>query len=186
MAAVVTRRSWISFIPGVDNYSFIRTIRVLRPLRTVTRIAGMRVMVNALLSSIVPLSNVLLLSLCIFFIFGTIGMILMFGTQRNRCGLRRAAVSHAPLSCVFAEGPLSGLPISGVEQTFVLCSNITGPFGGRGCPEAAADSSLPGQTFAVGPSPDHPHLTPADDVLRCGRIWRCLWQPSGASWDHKF
>ncbi len=33
----------VSFAPGVGNYTAVRTVRVLRPLRAITKIQGMRV-----------------------------------------------------------------------------------------------------------------------------------------------
>ena len=32
----------LAYLPGVDNFSGIRTVRVLRPLRTITGVSGMR------------------------------------------------------------------------------------------------------------------------------------------------
>lgn len=51
LTAVIT--SWISLMPGGGgSLSSIRAVRVLRPLRTVTRIPSMRMLVGALVASI--------------------------------------------------------------------------------------------------------------------------------------
>lgn len=70
---------------GVKNYSGLRMFRVLRPLRTITHLAGLRVIVNALLRSIPLLMNTLIICLFYFLVFGIIGVQSWAGQFRNRC-----------------------------------------------------------------------------------------------------
>jgi hypothetical protein len=67
---IVVVMSWLSQIPGVNNFSAIRTVRVLRPLRTMTRIPGMTTIIGALIGSLAPLGSVVALCVVIFFLFG--------------------------------------------------------------------------------------------------------------------
>jgi len=83
---VVVLMSWISRIPGVENFSAIRTVRVLRPLRTMSRIPGMGVIVGAMLKSLRPLSNVMLLCGVVFFVFGILGIQFWYNMPKSYCG----------------------------------------------------------------------------------------------------
>ena len=70
---------------GQVNFTAIRTVRVLRPLRAINRIPSMRILVTLLLDTLPMLGNVLLLCFFVFFIFGIIGVQLWSGLLRQRC-----------------------------------------------------------------------------------------------------
>ena len=57
----------------------LRTMRVLRPLRVISRIPELKVVVNALFRSLPGLGNVLLVALLFWLIFGILGMQLFMG-----------------------------------------------------------------------------------------------------------
>ena len=69
----------------VNGVGALRTIRLLRPLRTVNRIEGMRTTVQALITATPRLINVGMLCTCCFFVFGIVGVQLFSGVLRNRC-----------------------------------------------------------------------------------------------------
>ena len=83
---VVVVMSWLSFIPGVGNFSAIRTVRVFRPLRTMSRIPGMGVIVGALMRSMVPLGSVVMLCTAIFFLFGILASQVWTEMPKTYCG----------------------------------------------------------------------------------------------------
>jgi hypothetical protein len=62
----------------------LRTMRVLRPLRVISRVPELRVVVDALLRSLPGLGNVLLVALLFWLIFGILGMQLFMGSF-SRC-----------------------------------------------------------------------------------------------------
>jgi hypothetical protein len=82
---IVVVMSWVSRLPGVSNFSAIRTVRVLRPLRTMSRIPGMGVIVGAMLKSIRPLGIVLLVFVVVFFIFGILGVQFWYNLPKVHC-----------------------------------------------------------------------------------------------------
>lgn len=49
-AVVIT--ALLGFIPGMKNISMLRTFRLFRPLRSLSVLPGMKVLVNTLLSSV--------------------------------------------------------------------------------------------------------------------------------------
>lgn len=62
----------------------IRTLRALRPLRAISRWQGMKVVVNALVSAVPSIFNVLLVCLVFWLIFGIMG-VQFFGGKFYRC-----------------------------------------------------------------------------------------------------
>ncbi|KAJ9468458.1 Sodium channel protein 60E [Diplonema papillatum] len=77
--------SFLAFIPSFGNYTAIRTFRVLRPLRSISGIHGLRKIVNGLLHSMRKLVNVLMLAGLLFSIFSILGVQLWAGLMRYRC-----------------------------------------------------------------------------------------------------
>ncbi|CAK8686115.1 unnamed protein product [Clavelina lepadiformis] len=71
----------------VMNFTAIRTVRVLRPLRAINRVPSMRILVMLLLDTLPMLGNVLMLCSFVFFVFGVIAVQLWAGTLRQRCFL---------------------------------------------------------------------------------------------------
>ena len=68
-----------------SNFSGIRSIRALRPLRSITRLQGLRVLVDALLYSLPLLVNTLIVCAFYFMVFGIVGVQLWTGAFRQRC-----------------------------------------------------------------------------------------------------
>jgi len=79
--------SLLDFLPGgaASNLSAVRTFRVMRPLRAITRFKELRFLVRLLLQCIPMLMNVVGLCAFIFFVFGILGVQLWQGTLRQRC-----------------------------------------------------------------------------------------------------
>ena len=77
--------SYLALIPGFGNYTALRTLRVLRPLRSMNAIPPLKTIVQGLLYSVIELVNVLLLMGFIFTIFGIVAVQLWMGVLRNRC-----------------------------------------------------------------------------------------------------
>ncbi|KAA0159275.1 hypothetical protein FNF28_05910 [Cafeteria roenbergensis] len=71
--------------PALKSLRTLRTLRALRPLRMVSRNKGMRLVVNALFSSMPAILNVLFVCLLFFLIFGIIGVSYFKGAF-GQCG----------------------------------------------------------------------------------------------------
>lgn len=121
MDFIVVAASLVALFPGVTNVSSIRTMRVLRPLRTVTVLPGIRVLVSAMLESLPMMANVVLCLLFLFILFGILGMSLFMGVLRNRC---------------HEVDIVEGIEVFTVADEDNTCtSKIRMGFGGRLCPE---------------------------------------------------
>jgi hypothetical protein len=68
-----------------DNLSGVRTLRAMKPLRTISGIPGLRILMATLLDSAPLVMNVLALLLGLFAIFGIVGVQQFSGTMRYRC-----------------------------------------------------------------------------------------------------
>jgi Ion transport protein len=84
---LVVIMGWVSLSPSINNISAMRTVRVLRPLRTITGVEGMRMLVSTLLSSLPMLLDVLILCAFLFLILGTVGVQTFAGSLRTSCGI---------------------------------------------------------------------------------------------------
>eukprot|EP00002_Diphylleia_rotans_P018406 TRINITY_DN3563_c0_g1_i4.p1 TRINITY_DN3563_c0_g1~~TRINITY_DN3563_c0_g1_i4.p1 ORF type:complete len:1670 (+),score=301.84 TRINITY_DN3563_c0_g1_i4:113-5122(+) len=107
--------NWIDFIvvvfgllslhPSINNYSAIRTIRVLRPLRSLTRFRRLRIIIDSLLQSGPSLLNVLSICMFIFSFFGILGMEIFSGALRRRCrNIESGALEDEAFMCGNAWG----------------------------------------------------------------------------------
>jgi len=79
--------SLVGIVPGVPNLSMIRSIRVLRPLRTLSKVAGLKRVINTLIASIGDLVNVGVLLLFILTFFTLFGVTFWRGLFHYRCRL---------------------------------------------------------------------------------------------------
>jgi len=67
------------------NLSALRSFRVIRPLRTISSVAGLRIIVSALINAIPLLRDSLLVLLFFFLVFAIAGSQLFTGALKNRC-----------------------------------------------------------------------------------------------------
>uniref|UniRef100_A0A7S3IWC4 Ion transport domain-containing protein n=1 Tax=Strombidium inclinatum TaxID=197538 RepID=A0A7S3IWC4_9SPIT len=82
-AVVVT--GLLQFIPGLANTSALRTFRLFRPLRSLSAIPSMKLLVNTLLNSVRQLSNILVLDNFFILTFAIFGLQMWQGTMHQRC-----------------------------------------------------------------------------------------------------
>lgn len=98
------------------NYGALRTFRVLRPLRTVTRVRGMRVLVMSMLRSIPKLMDVTIVAGFVGLVFAIIGVQLFKGALHSRCVPENDPVLNSRL-------PLNNsLALSGSDYDESVCS----------------------------------------------------------------
>ncbi|NP_001305357.3 sodium voltage-gated channel alpha subunit 11 [Gallus gallus] len=72
------------------NISALRTFRVLRTLKAISVIPGLKVIVNSLIESVKKLTDVLILTVFCLSIFALIGLQLFMGNLKNKCVLTNA------------------------------------------------------------------------------------------------
>jgi len=84
-ASILNQLPWLGFNSG--GSSFLRIIRVIRPLAAVKQLPGLKLLVQTLLDAIPALTNVLLLCAIFMVLFSILGIQLWAGLFRQRCSL---------------------------------------------------------------------------------------------------
>ena len=115
---IVVIGGWVGMLPFASNVTAIRTIRLLRPLRTISVVEGMRILVGTIVSALPLMGNVLLVCLFFFCLFGILGILLFSGTFSQRCVDEDPDRPGFPL---FVNGT-----ISVVDEEYI-CSTIDEP-----------------------------------------------------------
>ncbi|CAF3299981.1 unnamed protein product [Rotaria socialis] len=82
---IVITLAYITFFVNLGKVAVLRTFRVLRALKTVAVIPGLKTIVNALVQSFFSLRDVSVLSSFILSIFALIGLQLYMGALRQKC-----------------------------------------------------------------------------------------------------
>lgn len=77
----------IQNLPGVTNVSSLRTFRLFRPLRSLSAVPSMKLLVSTLFLSFRQLSNILILDLCFILTFAVFGLQMWSGVVHQRCRL---------------------------------------------------------------------------------------------------
>ncbi|CAG9314126.1 unnamed protein product [Blepharisma stoltei] len=84
--ALIISTAWASMHATTSiNLNALRSLRILRPLKSISSLPGLRVLVLALLKSILPLSNIILILFFVLLIFGIIGNQLFGGLFKYQC-----------------------------------------------------------------------------------------------------
>jgi hypothetical protein len=83
---VIVTTGYISFFgDGSLNLNVLRSFRVLRPLRTISNVEGLKMLMSALFGSLPLLGNTLIILLFFFLIFAIGGLQLWMGILWYRC-----------------------------------------------------------------------------------------------------
>ncbi|XP_027135069.1 sodium channel, voltage gated, type VIII, alpha subunit b isoform X1 [Larimichthys crocea] len=82
---MVISMAYITEFVDLGNVSALRTFRVLRALKTISVIPGLKTIVGALIQSVKKLSDVMILTVFCLSVFALIGLQLFMGNLRNKC-----------------------------------------------------------------------------------------------------
>ncbi|XP_053554365.1 sodium channel protein type 2 subunit alpha-like [Bombina bombina] len=81
----VITMAYVTEFVDLGNVSALRTFRVLRALKTISVIPGLKTIVGALIQSVKKLSDVMILTVFCLSVFALIGLQLFMGHLRNKC-----------------------------------------------------------------------------------------------------
>ncbi|XP_069490146.1 sodium channel protein type 4 subunit alpha-like isoform X2 [Ambystoma mexicanum] len=95
----------------LGNVSALRTFRVLRALKTITVIPGLKTIVGALIQSVKKLADVMILTVFCLAVFALIGLQLFMGNLRQKC------VRWPPPNNTMSEGEMFGFDNSTTFNT---------------------------------------------------------------------
>ncbi|XP_058156688.1 sodium channel protein type 1 subunit alpha isoform X9 [Dasypus novemcinctus] len=81
----ISIKKYVTEFVDLGNVSALRTFRVLRALKTISVIPGLKTIVGALIQSVKKLSDVMILTVFCLSVFALIGLQLFMGNLRNKC-----------------------------------------------------------------------------------------------------
>uniref|UniRef100_UPI0037E71A3F sodium channel protein type 4 subunit alpha B n=1 Tax=Semicossyphus pulcher TaxID=241346 RepID=UPI0037E71A3F len=84
---MVISMAYLTEVVDLGNVSVLRTFRVLRALKTITVIPGLKTIVGALIQSVKKLADVMILTVFCLSVFALIGLQLFMGNLRQKCVL---------------------------------------------------------------------------------------------------
>ncbi|XP_078017902.1 sodium channel protein type 4 subunit alpha B isoform X2 [Epinephelus lanceolatus] len=84
---MVISMAYLTEFIDLGNVSVLRTFRVLRALKTITVIPGLKTIVGALIQSVKKLGDVMILTLFCLSVFALVGLQLFMGNLRQKCVL---------------------------------------------------------------------------------------------------
>ncbi|XP_062421881.1 sodium channel protein type 4 subunit alpha B isoform X2 [Pungitius pungitius] len=84
---MVISMAYVTEFVDLGNVSVLRTFRVLRALKTITVIPGLKTIVGALIQSVKKLADVMILTVFCLSVFALIGLQLFMGNLRQKCVL---------------------------------------------------------------------------------------------------
>uniref|UniRef100_A0A8C9NQG8 Sodium channel protein type 2 subunit alpha n=1 Tax=Serinus canaria TaxID=9135 RepID=A0A8C9NQG8_SERCA len=82
---IVISFAYVTEFVDLGNVSALRTFRVLRVLKTISVIPGLKTIVGALIQSVKKLSDVMILTVFCLSVFALIGLQLFMGNLKNKC-----------------------------------------------------------------------------------------------------
>ncbi|XP_077437766.1 calcium channel, voltage-dependent, L type, alpha 1F subunit isoform X2 [Vanacampus margaritifer] len=102
--------------PGGLDVKALRAFRVLRPLRLVSGVPSLQIVLNSIMKAMVPLLHIALLVLFVIIIYAIIGLELFIGRMHRTCYYIESEtyVEDDPVPCAFA-GHGRQCPVNGSE-----------------------------------------------------------------------
>eukprot|EP00804_Cyclotella_cryptica_P023302 CCRYP_000468-RC/>CCRYP_000468-RC protein AED:0.16 eAED:0.16 QI:0/0.71/0.37/1/0.85/0.75/8/25/1511 len=90
--------SILGLLPNAPNFSVLRSFRVMRPLRSISKLPSLRKIIGAFIDSIGDLANVMLLLVLLLICFALFGVTFWRGRFHSRCRLTPFPVKM-PMKC---------------------------------------------------------------------------------------
>ncbi|XP_072762114.1 sodium channel protein 60E isoform X2 [Anoplolepis gracilipes] len=127
----------------VGNLAGLRTFRVLRALKTVSIMPGLKTIINALLHSFKQLAEVMTLTIFCLMVFALFALQVYMGELRNKC-VKQQEPNTTQIDWIEWTWNSSNWAFNEDEEP-IICGNVTGA---RHCNESYT-------CLCVGPNPNH-------------------------------
>ena len=127
---IVVLFALLNFIPSMQNVTYVRALRLLRPLKAASNIPGLRVMMNAMWAATKTLGNVFLFVFLLLFTFALFGLQIYKDSFRYRCvpldtGYVSWENSYGFAACSTSNSfPISFLGPTQCDATVSFCADV--------------------------------------------------------------
>lgn len=146
---VVIASGYATMNLDVGNLAGLRTFRVLRALKTVSIMPGLKTIINALLHSFKQLAEVMTLTIFCLMVFALFALQVYMGELRHKCVLNLpdqwTNVSDSDWYNWISDNTTWKKESDDEDADYLLCGNLTGA---RHCPENYT-------CLCIGPNPNH-------------------------------
>ncbi|XP_071396115.1 sodium channel, voltage-gated, type I like, alpha b isoform X6 [Centroberyx affinis] len=156
--------AYITEFVNLGNVSALRTFRVLRALKTISVIPGLKTIVGALIQSVKKLSDVMILTVFCLSVFALIGLQLFMGNLRQKC-VRMPVASNATNSSNVTMDDMLLLNTTLLDINTTFAQNDT--------------DSYFNWTEYISDDRNYYYLTNRRDALLCGNGSGAGWCPEG-------
>uniref|UniRef100_A0A8C5I3X4 Voltage-dependent L-type calcium channel subunit alpha n=1 Tax=Gouania willdenowi TaxID=441366 RepID=A0A8C5I3X4_GOUWI len=99
---LLTKEDKVESKPGGFDVKALRAFRVLRPLRLVSGVPSLQVVLNSIIKAMVPLLHIALLVLFVIIIYAIIGLELFIGKMHATCYLPEVLQEDEQAPCAFS------------------------------------------------------------------------------------
>ncbi|XP_071396116.1 sodium channel, voltage-gated, type I like, alpha b isoform X7 [Centroberyx affinis] len=156
--------AYVTEFVDLGNVSALRTFRVLRALKTISVIPGLKTIVGALIQSVKKLSDVMILTVFCLSVFALIGLQLFMGNLRQKC-VRMPVASNATNSSNVTMDDMLLLNTTLLDINTTFAQNDT--------------DSYFNWTEYISDDRNYYYLTNRRDALLCGNGSGAGWCPEG-------
>ncbi|CDQ68951.1 unnamed protein product [Oncorhynchus mykiss] len=143
---MVISMAYVTEFVDLGNVSALRTFRVLRALKTISVIPGLKTIVGALIQSVKKLSDVMILTVFCLSVFALIGLQLFMGNLRQKC-IRNLANDTTPddrLNRTLGTPDLNGTDFNGTDFNITSSVNWTEYINNESTLSACLSAGAPG------------------------------------------
>ncbi|NXR04654.1 SCN5A protein, partial [Sagittarius serpentarius] len=134
--------AYVGAFSNLGSVSVLRTFRVLRALKTISLVPGLKIIVGALIQSVKKLADVMILTVFCLSVFALIGLQLFKGNLRQKC-IRNSTVLESSLFLIFFPFFIENFAKKEGTSDILLC----GPGAGTCPPDYIC--------LKIGPNPDY-------------------------------
>ena len=183
---IIVALGYLAMTPLGANFGVLRTIRLLRPLRTLKRIESMRRLINSLMGALPGLVNVAVMMFSFVFVMSLFGVKMFKGTMRFHCtpmddydGLVERQLMYVDKECeIFASGEI---PAWGALAWGTRCDGFTNEDDCLGQSDKSDVEYCSWDADEKECSEQTPELVAGDEICNIGTVPTCMVPCTGTA-----
>uniref|UniRef100_A0A3B1K584 Sodium channel protein n=1 Tax=Astyanax mexicanus TaxID=7994 RepID=A0A3B1K584_ASTMX len=146
--------AYVTEFVDLGNVSALRTFRVLRALKTISVIPGLKTIVGALIQSVKKLADVMILTVFCLSVFALIGLQLFMGNLRQKCVRSPAHCINNTVPSIYSNSSFYSVCLCIFSSFFAMYIFVLLPLDNFYKVEGAKDALICGNSSDAGKCPD--------------------------------